>query len=389
MLKRHLAGRFVPLPRILSIEVTSRCNLRCVMCPKTAGFVNTAPDRVISPEVVERLEPILGAVDGADLSGLWGEAFLFPDLYLDILARLKRRYIGVHTVSNGTLITDAVAERLVALKLDRLEISIDAARPETYRRVRRGGELAQVLEGVRAVVRHRERSGRRLPALKLLFLGMTDTIAEFPEFVRLARSLGVGTVVLQAMGEYEAVKGKSVAAGAHRALGRRMLEAARLEARRLGVAIELFPPDQFSAEAPAGASAGEAERRLVRECVFPWDRAVIATTGEVFPCCSCLVPFGDLTRQPFEEIWRGDAYRALRRALLEGDLPAMCRSCTGQAWTRRRRGDLLKTALRLERGRLRQRLRRSPALRRIREALRPRHARPTAAGSGASPLASP
>ena len=246
-----------------------------------------------------------------------------------------------------------------------------------------------MLEGVRAVVRHRERSGRRLPALKLLFLGMTDTIAEFPEFVRLARSLGVGTVVLQAMGEYEAVKGKSVAAGAHRALGRRMLEAARLEARRLGVAIELFPPDQFSAEAPAGASAGEAERRLVRECVFPWDRAVIATTGEVFPCCSCPVPFGDLTRQPFEEIWRGDAYRALRRALLEGDLPAMCRSCTGQAWTRRRRGDLLKTALRLERGRLRQRLRRSPALRRIREALRPRHARPTAAGSGASPLASP
>ena len=117
MLKRHLAGRFVPLPRILSIEVTSRCNLRCVMCPKTAGFVNTAPDRVISPEVVERLEPILGAVDGADLSGLWGEAFLFPDLYLDILARLKRRYIGVHTVSNGTLITDAVAERLTTALL--------------------------------------------------------------------------------------------------------------------------------------------------------------------------------------------------------------------------------------------------------------------------------
>lgn len=374
MLKRHLAGRRVPFPRILSIEVTSRCNLRCVMCPKTAGFVNTAPDRVISPEVVDRLDPILGAVDGADLSGLWGEAFFFPDLYLDILARLKRRYIGVHTVSNGTLITDAVAARLVALGLDRLEISVDAARPETYRRVRRGGELAQVLEGVRAVVRHKERSGSRLPALKLLFLGMTDTIAEFPEFVRLARSLEVDTVVLQAMGEYEAVKGRSVAAGAHRAQGRRMLEAAQAEAQRLGVAIELFPPDQFSDDAPVPAPVAAPARALLKDCFFPWDRAVIATTGEVFPCCSSPVPFGDLTRQPFREIWYGNAYRALRRALLEGDLPPMCRSCTGQAWVARRRGDLLKAALRLERGRLRQRLRRSPALRKIREALRPRRA---------------
>ena len=303
MLKRHLSGRRIPPPHILAIEVTSRCNLRCIMCPKTAGFVNTSPDRVISPAVV-----------------------------------------------------------------DRLEISVDAARPETYRRVRRGGELEQVLEGVRAVVRHKERSGRRFPEIKLLFLGMTDTIAEFPAFVRLAHSLGAGTVVLQAMGEYAAVKGKSVAAG-HREEGRRCLEAARAEARRLGVAIELFPPDQFSAAPPAGAPTQAGAPGLAKDCFFPWDRAVIATTGEVFPCCSSPVPFGDLTRQPFREIWYGAPYRALRRALLEGDLPPMCRTCTGQAWTVRRPGDLLKEALRLERGRLRQRLRRSPFLRRIKDSL--------------------
>lgn len=370
MLTRYLSGRRIPLPHILTIEVTSRCNLRCVMCPKTAGFVNTPPDRVISPAVIDRLEPFLGAVDGADLSGLWGEAFLFPELYLDILRRLKRRHIGVHTVSNGTLITDALADGLVSLGLDRLEISVDAARPETYRRVRRGGELERVIEGVRAVVRRRERTGSRFPEIRLLFLGMTDTMEEFPEFVRLAASLKVSTVVLQAMGEYGAVRGKSAAA-AGRETGRRWLEAARGEARRLGVAVELFPPDQFSDSRPAAGEGSPPRGGAVKDCFFPWDRAVIATTGEVFPCCSSPAPLGSLMDQSFEEIWRGEGYRRLRAALLDGELPPMCRTCTGQAWTARRRGDAFRAAVRLERSRLRQRLRRSPFLRKIRDSLKP------------------
>lgn len=371
MLTRYLSGTRTPLPHILTIEVTSRCNLRCIMCPKTAGFVNTPPDRVISPAVIERIEPVLGALDGADVSGLWGEAFLFPELYLDILRRLKRRHIGVHTVSNGTLITDRLAAELVALGLDRLEISVDAARSETYRRVRRGGELARVIEGVRAVARRKEQSGSRLPAMKLLFLGMTDTIRELPEFVRLAASLGVPTVVLQAMGEYDAVKGKSVAAGRPRG-ARAHLEAAREEGRRLGVAVELFPPDQFSETPPPPPVAAEPSRGAVKDCFFPWDRAVIATTGEVFPCCSSPAPLGSLMEQSFEEIWHGEAYRRLRAALLRGELPPMCRACTGQAWTFPRRGDRLRAAARLERSRLRQRLRRSPLLRAVRDSLKPR-----------------
>jgi MoaA/NifB/PqqE/SkfB family radical SAM enzyme len=369
MLTRYLTGPRIPLPRILTIEVTSRCNLRCVMCPKTAGVVNTPADRVISRDVVERIEPLLHAADGVDLSGLWGEAFLYPGIYLDILRRLKRRHIGVHTVSNGTLITDRLAAELVALGLDRLEISLDAARPDTYRRIRRGGELGRAIEGVRAVVRRKEEAGSRFPAMKLLFLGMTDTIGELPEFVRLAASLRVPAVVLQALGEYDAVRGKSAAARCPGA-GLRHLEAAREEGRRLGVAVELFPPDQFREAPAAPPPPAQAARRAVKDCFFPWDRAVIATTGEVFPCCSSPAPFGSLMEQPFEEIWRGDGYRRLRAALLRGDLPPMCRACTGQAWTVRRRGDPLRAAVRLERGRLRQRLRRSPTLRKIRDSFK-------------------
>jgi len=370
MLDRYLTSRLVPLPHILTIEITSCCNLDCIMCPRTAGHVNTPPNRVISMDVIRRLEPCLRAVDGADVSGLWGEAFLHPDLYLDILRLLKSRHIGVRTVSNGTRITEELAEGIVSLGLDSLEVSVDAARPATYRRIRRGGELEQVLQGIREIQRRKERAGRRVPVIKLLFLGMEDTIEELPELVRLAGGLGVGTVVLQAMGEYEAVRGKSVAAH-HRALGRRWLREAEAVARGLGVSLELFPPDHLSegSTGPAGAS-GEISVARTKDCFFPWDRAVITASGDVLPCCAAPEPFGSLCAQPFEEIWYGGAYRRLRESLLSGDLPLMCRSCTGQAWRRIGSCDGVRAVARLSRIRARQALRGSRTLRKAREALR-------------------
>lgn len=373
MIENYLTSRFIPLPHVLTIEITSFCNLRCVMCPRTAGFVNTPPNRLISMEVIERLEPVLAAVDGADVSGLWGEAFLHSGLYLEILRRLKSRHIGVRTVSNGTLISDELAGELVALGLDSLEISVDAARPETYRRVRCGGDLEQVIEGIRAVNRHKEARGRNSPVIKLLFLGMDDTIEELPEFVRMAHSLRVRVVVLQAMGEYEQVKGKSVALH-HRALGRRLLGEAQRVARNLGVTVELFPPGHLDEGARSGpeAGAGAAAVLRTRDCFFPWDRAVITAGGDVLPCCASPEAFGNLGRDSFEEIWYGETYRKLRRSLLSGSLPPMCLTCTGQAWRGVSRSDGPAAALRLERIRLRQRLRRSGALRKIRDALRSR-----------------
>ncbi len=71
-----LAGRHVPLPRHLIIEITSSCNLRCRMCPKTNHSVNTAENNVMSWEIFERLIPLLSHIESLDLTGVWGEAFL-------------------------------------------------------------------------------------------------------------------------------------------------------------------------------------------------------------------------------------------------------------------------------------------------------------------------
>ena len=131
-----LAGRRVPLPRHLTLEITSFCNLRCRMCPKTNHAVNTAESQVMSREVFDRVVPFLRHIESLDLSGIWGEAFLHPDLYVDMLKKIKEQGSDVYTISNGTLITDDLARKLVENDLNKLTISLDAATPETYALIR-------------------------------------------------------------------------------------------------------------------------------------------------------------------------------------------------------------------------------------------------------------
>lgn len=371
LLDRYFSSRFVPFPSMLTVEITSYCNLRCVMCPKTAGFVNTPPDRMMDWETFEKLESVLPYVSVVDLSGLWGEAFIRPGLYLRMLRRLKEHGIHVRTISNGNLITPDLARDLTRLGLDILTISVDAARPETYRKIRPGGELERVLEGVRHVQDEKGKQGRPKPEIEFMFLGMVDNIAEFPDFVRTAEGLGVTKIGLQAMGEFDAVRGKSLAWG-NRELGRMWYEKAKPVAEALGVEIALIPPDQF--EPPLEKEThkeAEGGRRsaLRKDCFQPWDRAIVATNGDVLPCCASPKPMGNLSERSFEEIWRSTPYRKLRRGLRSTEPPKMCVTCTGLGWSEKNLKKDLRLALSLLSISTRRTARRVPFLRRLKALL--------------------
>lgn len=321
---------WVPLPHTLTLEITSCCNLRCEMCPKTHHLVNTPENEVMPREVFDRVKPILPAVSTVELTGLWGEAFLHRDWYLEMLAELKQHPIRVSTTSNGTVIDDALARQLVVLGLDRLSISLDAATPETFSRVRPPGRMETVIAGLEAVSRWKKDLAKSLPVVELSFVGLTRNIDEFPDFVRKAGSLGAGKVVLQAAGEYEGIEGESVATR-FKELGRQRFEEGAAIARETDLEIELFPPDQFE-DQRADRNAPAKDTVLLKDCLDPWTRSVVTTRGDVLPCCAGAEPLGNLAGKSFREIWYGPAYRELRRQIRTGQPPPMCRACTGRPW---------------------------------------------------------
>jgi len=138
----------IDFPVTLTLEMTSYCNLKCWMCPKTAGYVNTTPNQLIKEEVIREVEKILPKIEILQLSGLWGEVFMHPDTYLRILKKAKEFGCEVRTISNGTLLTPELSRALVDIGLDHLTISIDAATSKTYKKIRVGGNFRKLIRQI-------------------------------------------------------------------------------------------------------------------------------------------------------------------------------------------------------------------------------------------------
>jgi MoaA/NifB/PqqE/SkfB family radical SAM enzyme len=100
---------------------------------------------------------------------------------------------------------------LIAHGLKSLFVSIDAASRETYRAVRGADAFERVVAQVRDLDEQKRALGSPTPRLTLTFVAMRRNIDELPEFVRLARRLGVDRVIADYLIVYsEDMRGQSL-----------------------------------------------------------------------------------------------------------------------------------------------------------------------------------
>jgi len=99
-------------PTHLLIETTTRCNLRCKQCAHVINKYDFADMRL---ETFHTLRPLFPHAEMVALYG-HGETFLYKHFF-DMLEELKQHDLFVYVTTNGTLITQEVAERLVDLPL--------------------------------------------------------------------------------------------------------------------------------------------------------------------------------------------------------------------------------------------------------------------------------
>lgn len=176
----HAQSNTKRIPLAGALEVTYRCNFRCVHC----YCVDQPPKNEMS------FEEIRGLLDQmADAGCLWllltgGEPFLrkdFPDIYR--YARAKGIIVTVFT--NGSLLREADAELFGTLKPFLVEITLYGASPETYHAVTgRAEHFEQVLRGIDLLRKH------QVP-LQLKSMLFRENVHELPKLRELARSRGL------------------------------------------------------------------------------------------------------------------------------------------------------------------------------------------------------
>ena len=152
-LDRRAASKHQPING--TFELTNRCNLDCRMC-YVRHPAHDASLRANELTAKAWLELAYQSVDNGMVFLLLtgGEVFLRPDFF-DIYLPLTRMGLLLTLFTNGTLITDTIAQRLAETPPSRTEITLYGATAATYEAITGvQGSYARCCLGVDALVKH-------------------------------------------------------------------------------------------------------------------------------------------------------------------------------------------------------------------------------------------
>jgi MoaA/NifB/PqqE/SkfB family radical SAM enzyme len=171
------------------IEPTNACNLECRTCIRNIwdepiGRMNSKTfDRII--EGLESFSPKPTVFFGG-----FGEPLFHPGI-VDMVARVKALDATVELITNGTLLTQEMSNRLIESGLDMLWVSLDGATPESYADVRLGAALPDVLSNLKRFRDLRMEAQLLKPEIGIVFVAMKRNIHDLPSLLQIGSRLDV------------------------------------------------------------------------------------------------------------------------------------------------------------------------------------------------------
>ncbi len=190
-------------PSKLFVETTTRCNLDCRMCVKqTDGCEILEGD--MSPETYAALEPAFPHLDALILNGI-GEPLINKNLETFIRNAKSlmpaNSWIGFQT--NGLLLTNLRAVVLVNAGLDKICLSIDAASPEMFQRLREGADLSDIERALAAIDNAKRICDKPHVEVGIEYVVMRSNLMELPAALRWAARHGATFAIVTHVLPYE------------------------------------------------------------------------------------------------------------------------------------------------------------------------------------------
>jgi len=134
-------------PKSVDIDVTSRCNLKCLYCSHRTSAADTRNERSTAEWTKFIEECGKAAVMSITIGG--GEPFIREDLAEIIHAIVKNR-MRFSILSNGGLITPEIASYIKSTRrCNHVQISIDGSCPDTHDRFRGAKSFEAAIRGIR------------------------------------------------------------------------------------------------------------------------------------------------------------------------------------------------------------------------------------------------
>lgn len=308
---------FAPYPSYLEVEVTTRCNLKCLICEHTYW---REPSRDMTFEQFKRIIDQFPGLKWIGLTGI-GESFLNKD-FMKMVGYVKDKNIFVELFDTFYFIDEKTAKELIEMGVDKMFISLDAATKETYEKIRVGSNFERVLGNLKRFFEIKQETKAYFPQIAFHYIVNTLNLKEIPQYIELVHSLAprekVTVQLTRMLHQYKEVENLFVE------IPGETMRLAEEKAKQFGIKL-VWNADVAEAKPP------------IQKC-SEWTMPFIFVTGHVIPCCAGneagnrdfqkKTALGNIFEQDFKKIWRGPRYRALRKMLGLGRVPPPCRNCS-------------------------------------------------------------
>ena len=142
----------IKAPRIIAWELTRSCNLSCVHCRAASEFGHY-PGELSTDEIKATIDNIT-SITNPILILTGGEPLLRPDIW-EIIDYAQEKGASPVVSTNGTLLTEEVAQNLAKHNIPRISISIDFPNAEMHDKFRgEEGAFAASIEGIKRTKAH-------------------------------------------------------------------------------------------------------------------------------------------------------------------------------------------------------------------------------------------
>ena len=288
------------IPLSAQIDLTYRCNERCVHC-----YLDHDDHGEMTNEEIKRLldEMAEAGVFILTLSG--GEIFVRKDFF-EILEHARKLSFCVKLKTNAILIRESEAKRLRELAVDSIQVSIYSHRPEVHDAITLvPGSLQRSLDAIRFL----KSQGLKVTIANVL---MTGNLRDYSGVRALAEELGVRSTldptVTPMMDGDRSVLELGVDHDALRNVFRDESLVGDVEAF---CAVPASPGTDALESLPC--SAGNTA-------------CYVSPYGDVFPCVQFPLPSGNVRQQKFADIWHHSEQLKEVRSIRLKDLPT-CSQC--------------------------------------------------------------
>ena len=293
------------IPLTVHFDLTYKCNLKCVHC----YVIEERGKKELSAEVIKSIIDQLAEANTLYLTFSGGEIFTRKDFF-DIASYAREKDFVLRLLTNGTLITPKIADKIKDLNPISVRMSLYALDPDVHDAITRSKGSQR--KTVKALMLLKERGIK----VAINSVVMKENVGEFKRLKAFAQEIDSGFVFDLGIIPCDD--------GSKKPLTHRLTEDDLIDFFSSNSKISKWKPIEIPDDSPL--------------CGAGLNTIYISPYGEVYPCVSIREKCGDLNRQSLSEIWQAPILKKLRATKFSDlkecstcPLRSYCKHCPGLA----------------------------------------------------------